>query len=249
MCRKITNKYFLLTLSLALFAVTGMHAETPLSVENTSTGSKEVEAYIDLTSFDEICSDVVANICIVQSDQSRIVAKGPEQIISHIEAKVKEGVLRITVNKKLRMQNGESLSLTVYTPTLCRIHQIGVGSIKCSDRLDTPMMEIVNDGVGSVQIKDLHCDTLTVVSNGVGGIDLDGCTKAAVYKSDGVGSIKAYGMESEYTQVKLNGVGSIQCHASKQLDARNNGVGSIRYRGNPESTNIHTDGVGTIRHK
>lgn len=216
-------------------------AETP--------AGKIVEAYINLDSFDGISNDLVASIVVIQDDCSRIEAEGPERIISVIDASVQEGVLRITSTKDLRMKNRERLTLTVYTPTLCRIHQLGVGSIRCEGYFETPTMEIINDGVGSVKISDLHCDLLTVTSNGVGGIDLKGTTRKAIYTSDGVGSIEAYEMLSELTEVSLNGVGSIHCHASQRIDARNSGVGSIRYSGKPRKVNVHSDGIGSIRRR
>ena len=211
--------------------------------------NKIVEAYINLDSFEGICTDVVANIKVIQSNRYRIEAEGPERVISVIDASVKDGVLHVTMKKDLRMKNGEKLSLTVYTPTLSRIHQEGVGSIRCEGRFEIQAMEIINDGVGGVKMNELHCELLTVISNGVGGIDLSGETKKAIYKSDGVGSIDAYDMHSEVTEVELDGVGSIRCHASKRIEAHNNGVGSIRYDGNPEQVNVHCDGVGSIRRR
>lgn len=210
---------------------------------------KVVEAYINLNSFTELRTDVVASIKVVQSSRSRIEAQGPERIISVIDASVKEGVLHVTASKDLRMKNGEKLSLTIYTPMLSRIYQDGVGSIRCEGSFKTQEMEIINNGVGGVKMEDLQCQLLTVSSNGVGGIDLKGSTEKAVYQSDGVGSIDAYDMISKVTEVRLDGVGSVHCHASERIDARNCGVGSIRYEGNPEQVNVHCDGVGNIRRR
>lgn len=228
-----------------------LQAET-LTMNETPAGktvNKVVEAYINLNSFDELRTDVVASIKVIQSDRSRIEAQGPEHVISVIDATVKEGVLHITARKDIRMKNGEKLSLTIYTPTLSRIHQDGVGSIKCEGTFKTPKMEIINNGVGSVKMEDLQCKLLTVTSNGVGGIELTGDTEKAVFQSDGVGSIDAYDMRSKVTEVRLDGVGSVHCHASERIDARNSGVGSIRYEGDPEQVNVHCDGVGSIRKK
>lgn len=210
---------------------------------------KVVEAYINLDAFTELCTDVVATIKVVQSDRSRIEAQGPEHVISVIDASVKAGILHVTASKDLRMKNGEKLSLTIYTPTLSRIRQDGVGSIRCEGSFKTQKMEIINNGVGGVKMEDLQCQLLTVSSNGVGGIDLKGATEKAVYQSDGVGSIDAYDMISKVTEVRLDGVGSVHCHASERIDARNSGVGSIRYEGNPEQVNVHCDGVGSIRRR
>lgn len=240
------------TLAILLGGITlNLHAKslTISEVPSESSANKMVEAYINLDTFSELRTDVVANIKVVQGDRCRIEAKGPEHIISLIDASVKEGELYVTFTKDIRMKNGEKVALTIYTPTLSRICQDGVGSIKCDGSFDTPKMDITNNGVGSVKLSDLRCELLTVSSNGVGGIDLSGTTRKAIYNSDGVGSIDAYDMHSEATEVSLNGVGSIHCHASQRIDARNSGVGSIRYDGDPEKVNIHCDGIGSIRRR
>ena len=207
---------------------------------------KIVEAHMNLAPFTSIQSDVVATINYYPSDRHRIEAQGPEHVISAVNARVDNGVLRITTKNRIRLRRGERLVLTIYGQELSAIRNDGVGNFKCSDVLKTDNMKIVNSGVGNITLENLQCDDLVVKNEGVGNITLKGETATATYTSDGVGSIYAYELLSQDTTVKLNGVGSVQCHASERCDYTSNGVGNILYKGRPEVQKIHKNGVGSI---
>ena len=209
---------------------------------------KMVEAHMNLAPFTAVSSDIVGNIVYVPSDRYRIEAEGPERIINNIDARVKDGVLRITTKKstKVKMVRGEKLTLTIYGQSLQKVRLDGVGNFKCPETIDTQKMEIVNTGVGSIRMDNLLCDELIVKNEGVGNITLKGKTEKASILSDGVGSIYAYDMQSLHTTVNLNGVGSVQCHAAENCELTSNGVGHIYYKGNPAVERIHKNGVGAI---
>ena len=225
---------------------TSLPVETPTS---PGVSVKMVEAHIDLAPFTSVQTDVLANIRFFQSDRHRIEAEGPERVISAIEVKVEGGVLKITSKKNYKLKGGERLTLTIYGQTLRSISQDGVGSFRCSERVETDRMEILSTGVGSVRMDDLQCNKLVVKNDGVGNINLKGKTNQADFVSEGVGTIYAYEMESQVTTVVLNGVGSVQCHASERCDLTSNGVGNIYYKGNPETERVHKNGVGSIRRR
>ena len=207
---------------------------------------KIVEADMNVAPFNAIHSELLTGIRFIPSDRYRIEAQGPERIISAIDVRVKKGVLHIEANKKMRMRRGEKLLLTVYGRELSALRLDGVGNFKCSETIKTEKLEIVNSGVGSINLEDVQCNELIVKNEGVGDITLKGETNTATYLSDGVGSIYAYDLLSHDTTVSLNGIGSVQCHASERCDYTNNGVGNILYKGRPEVQRIHKNGMGTI---
>ena len=201
---------------------------------------------MNVAPFNAIHSELLTGIRFIPSDRYRIEAQGPERIISAIDVRVKKGVLHIEANKKMRMRRGEKLLLTVYGRELSALRLDGVGNFKCSETIKTEKLEIVNSGVGSINLEDVQCNELIVKNEGVGDITLKGETNTATYLSDGVGSIYAYDLLSHDTTVSLNGIGSVQCHASERCDYTNNGVGNILYKGRPEVQRIHKNGMGTI---
>ncbi len=64
---------------------------------------------------------------------------------------------------------------------------------------------------------------------------------------EGVGSYEGYELLSTDMNVTVSGVGGAKVRASGTLTATLNGVGSIRYKGDPENKNFNTNGIGSIK--
>lgn len=214
-----------------------------------ATDKKMVEAYMKVEPFETITIDLVLSVCFVQADKYCVEAQGTERLIKAIDIKVKDGQMTITSDKHYKINRGEKLTLTIYSPTLSRIVLNGVGNVRIPDKLETKFMEVVNNGVGNIRFYDLQCDELIVKSTGVGNIELAGRTEKIIITSDGVGSVEAYDMVSKVTNVQMDGVGSIHCYASERIDCTNDGVGSIFYKGNPTIEHVRKTGVGSIKSK
>jgi|GEM_PF-1260588 Protein of unknown function (DUF2807). len=228
---------------------TFLPSATEVESSESDTGRRSVkivDAHMNLAPFTAIHSEMLTSIRYVPSDRYRIEAQGSERIINAIDVRVEKGVLHITAKDRLRLRRGERLSLTVYGRELSTIRLDGVGNFKCSETINTDKLEIVNSGVGNINLDDVQCNELVVKNEGVGNITLRGETNTATYMSDGVGSIYAYDLQSHDTTVSLSGIGSVQCHASERCDYTNNGVGNILYKGRPEMQRIHKNGVGSI---
>lgn len=214
-----------------------------------ATDKKMVEAYMKVEPFETITIDLVLSVRFVQADKYCVEAQGTERLIKAIDIKVKDGQMTITSDKHYKINRGEKLTLTIYSPTLSRIVLNGVGNVRIPDKLETKVMEVVNNGVGNIRFYDLQCDELIVKSTGVGNIELAGCADKVIITSNGVGSVEAYDMLSKVTNVQLDGVGSIHCYASERIDCTNDGVGSVFYKGNPTIEHVRKTGVGSIKSK
>ena len=229
-----------------------------------ATDKKMVEAYMKVEPFETITIDLVLSVRFVQADKYCVEAQGTERLIKAIDIKVKDGQMTITSDKHYKINRGEKLPLTIYSPTLSRIVLNGVGNVRIPDKLETKFMEVVNNGVGNIRFYDLQCDELIVKSTGVGNIELAGRTEKIIITSDGVGMhtgkvqagkrlshgcIRTPNMVSKVTNVQMDGVGSIHCYASERIDCTNDGVGSIFYKGNPTIEHVRKTGVGSIKSK
>jgi hypothetical protein len=63
---------------------------------------------------------------------------------------------------------------------------------------------------------------------------------------NGAGSLELANLHAVDAVVVANGAGSIRVHATGNLDASVNGVGSIRYAGGPTQVRTAISGVGSI---
>ena len=89
-------------------------------------------------------------------------------------------------------------------------------------------------GVGDVKLADLSCDTFKVAISGVGNIYLNGNIKKGKYSVSGVGHVYAFDCPVEDLECEVSGVGGMEVNATQKLDASTSGVGSVKYKGNPE---------------
>lgn len=211
--------------------------------------SRGVVARMELAAFNAVCCDVVATITIEQGDEYLVEARGPEHIIRLIEPVVDgEGRLTIESAKEYKVRKDNAVTLRIVTPTLDLVYNEGVGNMYLKGTVRSKRMTVKNEGVGNIRFDDLQCEVLQVTNEGVGNIELAGeATVRAVFKSDGVGNINAYDLVTPDLTANLNGVGSIDCHVTERFTCAANGVGSIRYRGDPKHTNIRRGGIGKVR--
>ncbi len=102
-------------------------------------------------------------------------------------------------------------------------------------------------GVGDVKLANLSCETFKVAISGVGNIYLNGNIKKGKYSVSGVGHVYAFDCPVEDLECEVSGVGGMEVNATRKLDASTSGVGSVKYKGNPEHTKKSASGVGKIK--
>ena len=198
--------------------------------------------------FSKIDIDLVARVKFMQTADGdyRVLLKCPDNYVDLFKFEVDGDELDLSfVHDMHKSIDAKDVAIIVCSPTLLQIDSEGVGSLTI-DSLRTPTLSIDNEGVGSINVKGLHTETLTVESNGVGSIELQGEARAASFDSDGVGSINAGELKAGHVKAEINGVGSITCFASESIIGQINGVGSLRYGGNPEHKQLQRNGVGKI---
>lgn len=198
-------------------------------------------------SFTSVESDVVANIIYTQSNNISVRAEGDKDMIDNLRITEKNGDLKITHNKKIRVTNKKNLTIYINSPTITHVDIEGVGNWNMKGKVKAENLKIEFDGVGNFEALDLESNNIKVSYEGVGNLKLGGTTDFLEMTSEGVGSINTQNLIAKKAIVKSSGVGSVKCYASESLDAINNGVGSITYYGNPKTKTLNNSGVGKIK--
>jgi len=105
---------------------------------------------------------------------------------------------------------------------------------------------LANDGAGSVRISGLAGGDIEIENAGAGSIVASGRVANESIALDGVGKIDTTALEAKDVTVSNNGVGSVRVRVSGVLTASVNGVGEIRYTGNPSHVESQVFGIGRI---
>jgi len=105
---------------------------------------------------------------------------------------------------------------------------------------------IENTGVGTTKITGLSGGDLALANSGAATVEATGRAANLSITLDGVGKIDTTSLFARNVTVTNNGVGGVYVRASGTLSASVNGVGEIRYTGNPTHVDSQVNGVGRI---
>jgi hypothetical protein len=121
-------------------------------------------------------------------------------------------------------------------------------------RSDSPHIEIAlpvlrgvsNEGSGSVKIAGIDGGDLAIGNSGAASFLAGGRAQTLSIVLDRVGQIDTTQLAARDVTVDNNGVGSVRVRAGGHLVLAVNGVGAIRYTGNPTQIERHVNGIGSI---
>ncbi len=163
---------------------------------------------------------------------------------------------KITVNagvhQSFKIIGDENIVPLVQTKVINGVLQIGSDSSFDTKTESEIIIEIESiasftfDGVGESVINNLNEDSFICTLNGVGSCKLFGKADKLEISVNGVGSVNAQNLIANNVIASLNGVGSAEVYAIRSLDASANGIGGLKYYGNPEELNLNNSGLGGI---
>ncbi len=93
---------------------------------------------------------------------------------------------------------------------------------------------------------DVNAQNLFLAVNGAGAFDIEGVAKLTDILLNGAGKIEASDLIVENSVVELNGAGLCEVNVTNDLKATINGVGQIKYSGNPANVDKSVKGLGRI---
>jgi phage shock protein PspC (stress-responsive transcriptional regulator) len=201
---------------------------------------------IDYISMEE---DLIAHLQIEQipGDSVFLLISGDENLIDRVQHRISDGKLRLSTVGKQRFKRGNKLIIRVQTPSLKKIKSESVGNISINQSFVSNELDIELDGVGKFQADSLAIQILRVDSEGIGSVSLAGYARNATLKAEGVGGIDAWDLSADTIFARVDGIASIRCNPREYLKGRVNGVGSIKYKDEPEKfKDAWVVGVGKI---
>lgn len=166
-----------------------------------------------------------------------------ENLLSLIDTEVHDKILEITQQKKLISKR--KIELIINYIDIKKVRVMGAALIKNEDYLLTDDLEIRMDGVGIIDLK-IRAQKLKAILSGAGIVKLAGEVQEQDLNLTGTGKLEALDLESKECRISVGGLGGADIFVTDKLDARIEGVGGIKYAGNPENINTEINGLGKI---
>lgn len=208
-------------------------------------GQKE----ITVDSFNEVKFEGSAQWVLIPSDIEKVIIESKtEDVFDYIDIDQNGNLLTISTTDKNKniTKLFKSVTIKVYFKSLNRVSLSGVGSVKTTGEITTSELIATLRGTGNMHM-NIKCSTFTGNMYGTGSLNIEGSTNTAIINVEGVGNFEGYDLITTDTEIKVSGVGGATVHATNELTATINGVGSIRYKGDPKTKNLKTNGLGNIK--
>ena len=195
------------------------------------------------------------SISIEQTDQNTVITTNGKTYVAPSSGNIHVNNDQVFLDDRPVVPDLENNSATVITPTLPIIFRLAVTDlskitshasteIHC-DHLETPQLELTNNGSGKVSFLQLNADSITVHVAGSGDVSLAGQATNQNIQSDGSGTVEATGLASTTAKVTVSGSGDVHVHATLSLLVELLGSGNVTYSGSPE-LEVSANGSGKI---
>lgn len=170
--------------------------------------------------------------------------------------------LRGAANASLQIGPATSLSVTAGENTLHNlVTEVRSGTLvveptgkgwlfnpgKVELKITVPALrEAVISGAGNLDIADASGQSLQLSLQGAGNLTASGEVQELAVTINGAGNARLSALRAHKASVMLNGAGNITVQATEELSAVVNGVGSVRYIGEPRKLDTQVNGVGGV---
>lgn len=204
---------------------------------------------IRVESFNQVKFEGSAQWVLIPSTEEKvIILSKTEDVFDYIKINQhgNELVVSTTDKNKNITKLFKSVTIRVYFTSLSSVYLSGVGSVNSEGKIDTPKLTATLKGTGDMNL-DAHCTEFFGNMQGTGALYVKGTADKGLVRVEGVGGFEGFDLVCSSMDVTVSGVGGAKVHATKSLTATLNGVGSIKYKGNPENKDFDTNGIGSIK--
>ncbi len=227
------KKIFLIIFSLLIFCILNFPAFAQRGEERT------------ITDFDRIDISGHFDVYLKKGDKVALRVEAREMDLDEITTKVSGSTLRIESTRR-NFRNGQKGIIYVTFTSLRDIDMSGAGNIIGESVISGEDLKVELSGAGNVEI-EVDVRNLDLDLSGAGSFEVEGKAKTAEVNISGAGNFRGFKLTAEEVEVRMSGVGKAQVYASEYLDAEANGVGSVRYRGDPKKVRVRAGLLGSVK--
>lgn len=193
--------------------------------------------------FEEVNVSGNFEIILRQGESPGLLITADENLHKFIEVESSGDRLEIKTTKSLSSNDG--LVLEVTYKELTAIEVGGAATITSEEPIVGDYLNVTMSGAGAIDL-EVNLKVLKTSVSGAGAVDFKGIADEHYIQMSGAGGLDAYNLQSKVCEVNISGVGGANIFVTESLAANVSGVGSISYKGNPQSVKKEVSGLGSI---
>jgi hypothetical protein len=217
------------------------------TIKSVESRKNNVDEDRTVAGFSGVSSSGNYNVFITMGNTESLRLEGKPDVISEIETKVENGILKIGKKKSLNKRtwsSTERVNIYVEAKTLHNLTVLGSGDIEVRGIINATKLSNTISGSGSITL-EMNAKNYVALISGSGEINAKGKSENTSITIAGSGDFEGKEFESNLANAKVSGSGNITLTVNKNLDALVSGSGNIKYAGNP-SVKYSKSGSGNI---
>ncbi len=207
---------------------------------NVITKKREVQP------FNKIQIEGIFNVFLRQGEREEVTVEADSNIEPHVIVRSKDGTLLLSWEEEVNISKSTQLSVYVTLRDLEDLSIEGIGKVETSTPLKLEELKLSISGVGKTDLA-LELGKLVANIDAVGKVKLSGFADNASIEASGVGALDAMDFECKRLILENSGIGKVTVNATQFLHIESDGIGKVRYKGNPEIKEITAGGIGKVQ--
>ena len=177
----------------------------------------------DLRDFTSIDVSSVFEVEVTAQSDFHVEVEADDNLLQHIRTEVRNGELRIELDKGVKSSN--PLRVRISVPTIGRVEASGASKVRVNE-VKSPQFEV---------------DT-----NGSSRIELSGETGELIIDVSGASNVNAADLKAVNALVDASGASRVSVNVTGELRSEASGASSISYSGTPASVQKKTSGASSV---
>ena len=201
----------------------------------------EIRTY-DVSNFDRIHLEGGYFVILEQSKEPGLKIKTDEEAFRYIDVDSNGETLSLRITKK--NFDFERLELHIQFTDLKELHIEGGVKLETKGYLDLNNLDLHVEGGAKIEM-EMKVNELEVLGEGGVSFDFEGVANSLDARISGAGHLDADELKAKDVVFEIEGVGAGSVYATETLKAVIEGVGKIKYKGNPR-VDKHIGGIGFV---
>ena len=168
---------------------------------------------------------------------------GPRGMLLHYRQPIQVTVV-MPVLEQLEVNGSGGASVNGFAGERVDVRLTGSGNVKFNGRFKEVVAGV--GGSGDMEMNGGASDSVAVSLVGSGSLTVVGSTQRFNAEQTGSGDLDAQHLSAESAELELNGSGSASVMATRKVDVRLHGSGSINVHGQPSERVVNKTGSGDI---
>ena len=213
----------------------------PFAASASQEWDDGVKTY-DIADFTRIELEGGYKVILEQSDRPSLRIKADEESFKYIDVSSDDGTLSIELREN--HFNFESMTLCIEFVKLDELEVEGGVKLETKGYLDLNDFYLTVEGGAKIEM-EIKVDQLEVVGEGGVSFEFRGVAQRMNARISGAGHLVADNLKTKTVYVEIEGVGGGSVYATDYLNVKIEGVGKIRYKGDPK-IDKSIDGIGFV---